>query len=242
MPDNKKITTSSERGNALFLILIAVALFAALSYAVTQSGRGSGTIDRETALIAAAQLTQYPASLRTTITRMVITGTPVGGATGVDFTTGSASNKVFDSQGGGAIFQSPPNNIGTASGEGQDQDGVLDASKWGFKDAVHANLGFYILGVGTDTIVSGREVFAYLHDITNAVCLQVNKGLGLSSTIAETGADVDLTLGVGKGVNAAGSAASTHTYDAVPAQAFGCVDANNGAGAAYDYYHALVEQ
>src|SRR5690606_5024544 len=92
-----------ERGNALFLILIAVALFAALSYAVTQSGRGGGTIDNETALINASQITQFPAAVRTAVTRMVLTGTAVSGlnfdavgGTGTDVETA-----VFNPSGGG---------------------------------------------------------------------------------------------------------------------------------------------
>lgn len=63
-----------ERGNALFLILIAVALFAALSYAITNSGRGGSGIDKEQAQIAAASLVQMGAMAKSAAQRAYVTG------------------------------------------------------------------------------------------------------------------------------------------------------------------------
>ena len=63
----------SESGNVLFLILIAVALFAALSYAVTQSSRsGSSDASSEKSLVSSSVLTEYPAGVRTAIMRMIV--------------------------------------------------------------------------------------------------------------------------------------------------------------------------
>ena len=62
----------SEGGNVLFLILVAVVLFVALSYAVTQSSRGSGGADKELQDIHAAQLLQYLVSIKQAVTRMQI--------------------------------------------------------------------------------------------------------------------------------------------------------------------------
>lgn len=65
-----------QRGNALFLILIAIALFAALSYAVTRTGRGGGGIERETRDMQVAEMLQFFATLESAVTRMTLSGIP----------------------------------------------------------------------------------------------------------------------------------------------------------------------
>ncbi len=204
-----------DKGSALFLILIAVALFAALSYAVTQSGRGGGTISKEDALIKASGITQYLALVRTTVTRMVMLGaTPDQ----IGFSkTGTGSNDVFYSGGGGAVYQNPPSGIG-------------NATEWGFRDVVDPTKGIFIKDIGTNTDVTGRDVLAGLGDITLAVCQELNRGLGLSNPPATNSAVA---------VNPPATyAINQNVIDAYPGQAFGCFWITSG----YVYYHALIER
>ena len=64
----------SSTGNALFLILIAVALFAALSYAVTNSGRGGSGISKEQGEIRASRVIETLGTYQQTIQRLKIIG------------------------------------------------------------------------------------------------------------------------------------------------------------------------
>ncbi|MAM35529.1 MAG: hypothetical protein CMH28_10695 [Micavibrio sp.] len=65
----------SQNGNILFIILIAVILFAALSYAVTQSSRsGGGNISEEDASLQVAQIMSDLAIYQQAIQRLKIIG------------------------------------------------------------------------------------------------------------------------------------------------------------------------
>lgn len=102
------ITLSDQRGNALFLILIAVALFAALSYAVTSSGRGGGDISRETKDIQTSQMQQYLNQIRTEVQRMVL----IKGCADTDITFYNSPAKpecgIFTPEGGNVPVSRTP--------------------------------------------------------------------------------------------------------------------------------------
>ena len=114
-----------NNGNALFLILIAIALFGALSYAVTNAGRGGGNVDKETLKLSISTLVQQAGSIKTAVTRATLLNglEPFE----LEFTNSvykayynnqydnpdcnSSDCRVFDPDGGGAPFPEVPKDI-----------------------------------------------------------------------------------------------------------------------------------
>ena len=160
--------TYQQKGNVLFLILIAVALFAALSYAVTQSSRSGGDASRETNILNAAQLTQYPTSIRTAVLRLVIDGfqdTNILYAAPDVIVAGSASEpfQVFATIGGGAIHQNAPTEM-------MQVGGINEAGEW------FINMDFEVPELGRTSVpgLAGNELIAFLPGITESVCSRIN--------------------------------------------------------------------
>ncbi|MGB4108173.1 MAG: hypothetical protein WBK55_10330 [Alphaproteobacteria bacterium] len=125
MRTHGKISTT-ERGNVMFYILIAVALLAALIYAVAQSGRGNvQQVNVERARILASEIVDYASAVATSFSQLRLRGCTlnemnfdndlIGG-----YTNGGAPSDqtcdIFALPGGGVTFKRPPDDAVTATG------------------------------------------------------------------------------------------------------------------------------
>ncbi len=241
MSNFKTTARQSEKGNVLFLILIAVALFAALSYAVTQSSRsGGGDANSETNLVNSAAITQYPASVRTAIIRQIVSknvavnelefNSPSDFANCTNPSTPTAC--VFHPAGGGATFANAPGDV-MASGS---------AGNWVFNGENEINLvGTTDAGADNNPTSSTAEIIAFLPGLKQSVCSKINEELGVTGSIP-TEANIDVATQKTDGITmVSGGAGGSIGGDVVTldGQGFGCF--MQGAGN-YIYYHVLIEQ
>lgn len=218
---------SNASGNVLFLILVAVVLFAALSYAVTQSSRGTGSVSKETAQIHASQITQYPTLLKQEILRMNVKGSTL---TDIRFAynnipapanqfdwqnqmgywNNDPENEIFNPAGGGVFFQIP------------DPKWCLDnqcsytpfEGLWNFAVSGNTISGKKMLGVGT----ANADTIAILGPLPLETCNAINEGLGLGKPPQQDNN-------------------GTETYEAYPGEEVFCMEL--GAGV-YWYLHTLI--
>jgi hypothetical protein len=223
--------TYREQGNALFLILIAVVLFAALAYAITQSNRSGADPSRETNLITSTTVTQYPASLSTAITRMLLRGVSVAqldfdSPSSGTFNTAPTNLKVFHPNGGGMSFQNvDPNTVEL------DSNGA-PLGQWAF-------VRTSIRDVGLNGSEDGVEddIVAVLTDMRKGVCERINEQI--------TGS-IDIPDNSSPGVSSGDLITLVGGPDklGVNGKPFMCVryDPGGSGNYQYAYYHVLVEQ
>ncbi|MCB9964102.1 MAG: hypothetical protein H6855_03000 [Rhodospirillales bacterium] len=244
------MSKNPESGNVLFLILIAVALFAALSYAVMSStNTGGGDANDESNLVNSAAVTQYPASIKTAIIRQSVSkgvATPTAssdlaaGASGFLFDkppfTGIATadeyRVVFHPRGGSASYVQAINGVLTSGATGD----------WLF------NMDFEVVNIGsTANGIDGNEIIAFLPDLTSSICSRINTELGISSTptlasavtIADNLEQGDTISTANPAANALGTTLNA-TLAALDGKPYGCF--RNGSAGPYTYYHVLLER
>lgn len=236
MRRNPSVYRAREQGNVLMLTLLAVLLFGALCYAVIRP-TSEVTLDQEKDLVSAAQVMQYPAMLRTTVSRMMTQGLPVDGLSFAadDATTGG----VFSTTGGMALRQAPPEGIG-------------NVSQWRFKTAPANGTGWFVLSDNKPGR-NAKDVFAFLDDLSLPVCQQILRALGLPHQPLVENTSIDFTGDNEGTINQTGGAEAADTartasdkyvfnawFYAKKPQDFACVQ--NGENGRYVYYHILVDR
>lgn len=226
LTQNNFSTRYQERGNALFLILIAVVLFAALSFAITQSNRSTGSsAGEETNTVSGSNVTQYASAIRTGVTRMLVKGvtldelrfdTPSDAAYDV---AANRATEVFHPQGGAVVFQSPDSNI------------VNSGGAW-----------YYFFAAVKDMGTGADDAVAVLTNVKKGICQQINRqttGTTTVSALTPAITDSDITSAT---YNSASPVANVMNFGTTPNRPYGCFTTGSGATLKYNYMHVLAEQ
>jgi len=221
-----------QSGNVLFYILIAVALLAALSYAVTQGGRtGVRSVTRERANVYASEIIEYGNILSQSVSQIRLRGYQ---DTEISFENNIVSGyinanctddecKIFHVNGGGLNFLRPPMNA---------NDGV----DWLFSVNRVIYVGTHIGGVAT----SDLELVAVLQNIDKGVCEQINRKLHGTSVIPQENDSINLVkfTGAYSGAWIADSGGASGPIAGNSAYCFeGNVDPPSGT---YHYYQVII--
>jgi hypothetical protein len=147
---------SSHNGNVLFIILIAVALFAALSYAVSSSFRGGGdTITDEQARIGAGDILRSMQAIKEGYTYLMNQGCSIDDIAFDSPATTNLNCQIFHPQGAGIAY---PQNFGKYQST---------------PTAMTFPSNIVVTNLGTAT----AERMVHFDAVNSAVCEAVNKQL-----------------------------------------------------------------
>ena len=222
--DNSE-SRKNERGNVLIYVLIAIALFAALSFTLgrqTDTGE-AGTISDDKLTLYATQMIDYAAQVKSVIDQMEFQGIRYDDmdftlSTDADFenqTTTRNIYKVYHPAGGGLIDKPIPEDVLQA---------VSSGAKW--------HLGRFNNVEWTPT--TDQEIILTAHQISEPLCKKLNTIITGSDAIPQLSGNIG-TFFVDTSTN----------EDLENSDCNACIDklslcVENGTGDAYSFYNIIV--
>lgn len=182
---SKRRSYVEEGGNILFLILLAVVLFAALSYAVTSSLRGGGSdASKESAQVQAATIIQYAAQLEQSIQRLRL----------IKNCADTQISFQYDQNGDGVINASDTNykndlapsdyrcHLFHPNGAGVAQ--IVPPAAFANSQLFLFTAGDFVRNIGTScSAVNCTELVIQLNEIRDDLCQAINKKVTGTITI-----------------------------------------------------------
>ncbi len=216
----------NDQGNALIYVLIAIALFAGLSFTLSRQSRNSGTseIDDAKAELYAMQLITYASQVKSIIDQMTFTGSDIDDLiftkpSEAGFSNAPYIHKVYHPQGGGL-------SAATIPAQAIYQISSTPSAGW-YLDRFN-NVEW--------TKTAGTDVILTAYQISRPVCEKINKKIigsinipalsgNMSEFLLNTVANSDLTTA---------SCAACEGYSSL------CV--SNNAGAAYSFYSIVIDR
>jgi hypothetical protein len=231
----KSTRGKNEGGNALIYVLIAIALFAALSMTFGRQTDTSeaGALPEERAEIYANQLISYAAQAKSAIDQMLFTGTRIDNLdfllpTEATFNDPPYITKVYHPQGGGLV-------PGRIPAEATDQDDTDPVAGW--------YLGRFNNVEWTSS--AGEDVILTAYQVAKQVCEKINLKITGTTTIPTLGDSikevmVDNRFYTGVNVDLTTDPAGTPICAACHKVASLCVE--DQAGGRYGFYTIIVDQ
>lgn len=177
-----------EKGSALFIILIAVALFGALAFAVSNMMKGGNPsiISEEKSRLYADEILGYSRSLRQAVQNVKISNGCLD--TDISFENSEVAGyehtpaardacKIFNQAGGGMTYIKPINEALDVQHSTQPLYGNL----WFPEDTCVTLVGGETSGDCSGDSVDNEELIVFYPYIRREVCIQINKKLNITN-------------------------------------------------------------
>lgn len=167
--------SKTESGSVIFYILIAVALLAALSFAVARGGRGGSVtqLSAETVRLYASDIIEYGDALKKAVAQLRLRGMALSSLSfahddaHADYGVAGADpdNEIFDLEGGAVIYKAPPEQALASAGALYEFYGTNEIEEVG----------------STCGAASCADLLVSVSGLSEQVCIKINDLLGVSN-------------------------------------------------------------